>query len=169
MNDSAFDVLYTKALKKLNVPITLLEIKDDELHLMADKDDESKEWILPIGVNTISNFFMHNPPTWAEIENAINYTEDIIVPLSTKLESGSLLVSFTHDLFRIVESYDKDAKSPYRMSIEQVESVFSRWGFLVSGRPFTTDTLPEDLRFAAFLLLLREVMHHLGFNSIIIN
>ena len=112
---------------------------------------------------------MHNPPTWAEIENAINYTEDIIVPLSTKLESGSLLVSFTPDLFRIVESYDKDATSPYKMSIEQVESIFSRWGFLVSGRPFTTDTLPEDLRFAVFLLLLREVMHHLGFNSIIIN
>jgi len=49
-----------------------------------------------------------------------------------------------------------------------MEQLFSRLAAIVSGRPASTDVLPTDNKFAATLLVLREVMHHLGFMDVTI-
>jgi len=50
----------------------------------------------------------------------------------------------------------------------EMEQVFGRLAAIISGRPVNQDVLPTTNTFAATLLILREVMHHLGFVNITI-
>jgi hypothetical protein len=47
-----------------------------------------------------------------------------------------------------------------------MEQVFGRLAAIISGRPANQDILPITNTFVATLLILREVMHHLGFMNI---
>lgn len=54
------------------------------------------------------------------------------------------------------------------LSLSEMESVFSRFAAIVMGMPSSMDVLPQTKEFAATLLILREIMHHLGFENIVI-
>jgi hypothetical protein len=52
------------------------------------------------------------------------------------------------------------------LSIEAVERQFDLLTALSLGRPASSAGIPNDAAFAATLLILREFMHHLQFESI---
>jgi hypothetical protein len=52
------------------------------------------------------------------------------------------------------------------LSREAMESLFTRLAALSMGRPTAKDDLRVDASFSATLLILREVMFHLGFTFI---
>jgi hypothetical protein len=54
------------------------------------------------------------------------------------------------------------------MSLEQVEQLFNQLAARSQGRPASQTDIPDDLRFSAALLILREFMHHLQFQRITI-
>jgi hypothetical protein len=54
------------------------------------------------------------------------------------------------------------------LSLEAVEQTFDLLASLVLGRPASSAGIPTHLEFAATLLILREFMHHLKFDSICI-
>ena len=59
------------------------------------------------------------------------------------------------------------AESPeMALSLEAVEKTFDRLSGVVLGRPATSEGLPAGGAFAATLLILRELMHHLKFAAI---
>jgi hypothetical protein len=167
MKDAIIE-LYKRAQKEVEQPITLLNISENELCLLSVSEGKLQEWTIMIGPKQVSVHFRHHPPTPSELEYAINDVEDAVVPLSKKIPDGTQLVSFNQNLYDLAKVWDNTIKRPCRMTTDNVESIFTRWGFIVSGRPSSTDSLPEDPVFAAYLLLLREVLHHLKFNSIII-
>lgn len=114
----------------------------------------------------IISCFSHTPPTDAEIEMAINDVEDKLMPLIVEFKSeNEQLVSYD-PIVREISTYANIENG--ELSIREMKDVFSRFAAIVSGRPASTDTLPLSADFAAGLLILREVMHHMGFKSIIV-
>jgi len=150
--------------------LTVLHI-DDEYSFIAQGTDTAKPeklWVFDIGTEkTADDFFKHFPPTPAEIENAIQMVEDEVMPLHRQLMA-------TSDLYTLDESIQDIARLTVFSEVQQgltlartdVEQVFNRLAAIISGRPASQDVLPTTNSFAATLLILREVMHHLGFMNI---
>jgi len=150
--------------------LTVLHI-DDEYSFIAQGTDTAKPeklWVFDIGTEkTAGDFFKYFPPTLAEIENAIQVVEDEVMPLHR------LLIT-TPDLYTLDESIQDIARLTVFSEVQQgltltrtdVEQVFNRLAAIISGRPASQDVLPTTNSFAATLLILREVMHHLGFMNI---
>lgn len=155
-----------------NNPITLLHISDDYTVIANGNSDEPENiWILSIGTHkTSKEYFYHNPPTASEVENAIMVVEDEVMPLRKSILPSQLI---TTDL--IIKNIAEQSSCSIRenfgtiLSIKDMEDVFSRLAAIISGRPASLDTLPTDNIFATALLILREVMHHIGFESILIS
>jgi len=152
--------------------ITLLHITEEYTLAVSGKSPSEPEniWILPLGnENTSREFFKHIPPTPDEIEYAINYIEDIIIPIKKLLPTSSELYSISPIIREIALQSEKviPAKEIV-LPIKDMEDIFSRLAVIISGRPYSTDTLPESSSFASSLLILREFMHHLGFQNITI-
>ena len=155
-----------------NKVVTLLLITEECTIVATGKSplEPDNFWILPLGgEKTSKEFFKHTPPSPDEIEYAINFIEDTIVPLKKILPPNSELYSFSPVMQEIILQANKSLSSPEKvLPIKDMEDVFSRLAIIISGRPYSTDTLPESTSFAASLLILREFMHHLGFQNIII-
>ena len=165
--------LYVKS--RIGVPdgiaITLLHMSDNSLTVVSAMDNDVSEnsiFTLPIGIDNVSEkYFKHNPPTEAEIENAIMLVEDEVMPLRKLLQPESRLISFDKDILLIAELAGSTLESdPIDLSVHDVESVFTRLAAIITGRPASFDVLPTTNHFAAILLILREFMHHIGFVKI---
>jgi len=152
--------------------ITLLHIADEYTLIAQGTDDKKPEklWLLDIGTEkTAHEFFKHNPPTPGEVENAITVVEDEVMPLHKLLEPSSTLYSFDSSIYKIaLQTISTEQKNETILSRSDMEQIFDRLAAIISGRPASTDILPTENSFAATLLILREVMHHLGFKEIII-
>ena len=166
-----------KDLIQAEIPITekksfiFLSINAEETHILFEQNPSEPEHqiILKIGYQkTAREFFWHHPPTPLEIETAINMVEDEIIPLHTKVDSSSILVTTDSTIEQIALLAGIAKRSVMMMSLDAMEQVFNRFADIVSGRPVSQDTLPDSLEFAATLLILREWMHHLRFEYIII-
>ena len=150
--------------------LTVLHI-DDEYSFIAQGTDTAKPeklWVFDIGTEkTAGDFFKHFPPTPPEIENAIQVVEDEVMPLHR-------LLMATSDLYTLDESIQDIARLTVYSEVQHgltlarkdVEQVFNRLAAIISGRPASQDVLPTTNSFAATLLILREVMHHLGLMNI---
>lgn len=155
-----------------NQPIALLHIADEYSFIAFGVETTIPDnvWVFDIGsVKTVRDFFRHNPPTPAEVESAIQVVEDEVMPLHKLIPSGCGL--YTQDAGvmevarQIVFTSHADGVVLERADMEQV---FGRLAAIISGRPANQDILPATNTFAATLLILREVMHHLGFMNITI-
>ncbi|GAT62487.1 hypothetical protein [Paludibacter jiangxiensis] len=125
-------------------------------------------WQFDIGFEKTANqFFRHNPPTPGEVENAIMVVEDEVMQVSKLIPAGTHLFSFdvaVKEIYAQLEPYQQSsARLLYR---HDVEAIFGRLSTIISGRPVSSDTLPQTATFAAALLILREVMFHLGFDEV---
>jgi len=102
--------------------------------------------------------FRHAPPTPLELERAIALVEEAVMPLARQLASPATLVVQAPDLAPLA------AGSPAgSLSIEQIETAFGQLAALAEGDPHAPRNLPTEPAFAGALLILREWMHHLGF------
>lgn len=118
---------------------------------------------LPVGVGDLMrDVLRHQPPTPSELERAIDLIEDAL--LATRLSKaprGTLVTS--DDALRTLPGL---GTAPATLSIEEVEILFQRLASRSLGTPVAADELPQKLESAAALLVLRECMHHLGFDRI---
>ena len=120
--------------------------------------------ILPFGDKSIAQkYFKPMPPTDAEIEYAIQEIEDELMTVAATITAQNLQPVSSDERIREIAGY---AGKQGEMSTADVEGVFSRFALIVRGRPASTDVLPLDSNFAAYLLILREVMHHLKFSRL---
>ena len=155
-----------------NTAITVLHIAD-EYSFMANGANAEKPdnvWLFEIGTEkTAREFFIHNPPTAGEVENAIQVVEDKVMPLHKLLTIDSNLYTLDACILEIAEvSAFEESEQGTILSIQDMEHAFTRLAAIISGRPASQDILPTTNAFAATLLILREVMHHLRFPNITI-
>jgi exopolyphosphatase/pppGpp-phosphohydrolase len=166
---------YYSAVRQLveeDVSVTVLHIDNAYSFIAqgvkADKPDNL--WVFDIGtVKTAQDFFKHVPPTPAEVEYAIMEVEDEVMPLHKLLVPDSSLYTFDSAVREAaVLGVVTETAEGIILARSEMEYVFNRLAAIISGRPASQDVLPADNSFAASLLILREVMHHLAFKEITI-
>lgn len=153
-----------------NKTISVLHIDDEFCFIVQGSETKKPEkiWAFDIGTEkTARDFFNRFPPTPGEVENAINYVEDEVMPVHKLLSPDSCLYS-TDERIREIFQYAGFEKNQDELILTRInmERVFSRLAAIITGLPASQDVLPASTTFAATLLILREVMHHLGFTEI---
>jgi len=146
--------------------ITTLHIGEQSTRLIATTDP-GIDTLLFVGTRELgSGPWRSEPPAPIEMENAIAFVEDILMPVAKTLPPDTTLV--THDAearhLVVVSRPGEDPALP--LSIEHVERAFNDLVAVAQGRPAASSGLPTDAGFTAWVLILRELMQHLGFDSI---
>lgn len=118
---------------------------------------------LAIGYRTLAQqCFNHTPPTPYEVEMAIATVEDHIEAMTELQQVASNQVcadAFLHDIARM-------AGSEQALSQLELERLFNRMADVVSGSPMREGEFPDDKNFFSYLLIVRELSHHLRIQHI---
>jgi hypothetical protein len=129
----------------------------------------AREWMLDIGTQALGTGpFRHTPPTPLELEHAIEHVENAVMPLKRQLPPGSQLVTgdaWARELYRV--THEREAGGALLL-IDDIEEVFNQLVTVSLGSPAAASGLPPQATFAAYVLILRETMHHLGFASLLL-
>lgn len=120
------------------------------------------EVVAAVGIETVAAHFQHTPPLAAEIERAIDVVEDALMATRLAHNDRGTLTSNTP----LLQSLPGLAGAGSVLSREEVELLFGRLADAASGPSAALGDLPADRETAAALLILRETMHHLGFDHI---
>ena len=170
-SDSAIIQTYNKIRASLPVPglIVVLEIAADVTRLVTTFPGAPVSvLVLPIGaLKTSSSFFHTHPPTPAEVENAINFIEDELMKIVKQIAPGSQVYTSDPVIKQIASMADGVMPGQF-LSRESLERLFGRFADISMGAPARSAGFSFDSAWAAVLLILREVMHHLNFESIAI-
>lgn len=157
-----------RSLEQAATRVVLLHIGEEGTHVAAGLGIEPEQVLtLAIGSSrTASGFFRHNPPAPIELENAIMVVEDEVTRARELAVGRAALYStdeVIHDIARIAGCPDQAVRV---LTIAQVEALFDQFAARSEGRPSSQVELPDDPKFSATLLILREFMHHLRFDAI---
>jgi exopolyphosphatase/pppGpp-phosphohydrolase len=146
--------------------LTLLRIGSEKTVLATGTSDlRINLFELNIGrLVTSRAFFRSEMPGPAEVEDAINFIEEELMKAKTLAESPSELITFDAEIRSIAA--EAGAADETHLGRQAMEELFTRYALISMGRPEAFDTLKMDREFFANLLILREVMHHLGFEKI---
>lgn len=170
-NDTAGRALYATAREKLSGPDAIVALSlDDEAVRLAFGIGPQPEQVasLPLGLRTLADkFFGSGTFSELSIEQAIEQVEERVMPWRRKLPSAARLFTGGADMIDIARRAGMpDENDAWVLSTDSVEQVFNRWIARVQGRPVSQDDLPLTPRFSSGLLVLRECLHHLGFNGV---
>ena len=123
------------------------------------------------GTELVSDrFFNDFPPSYDEIDSAINFTEEVLSEIQHFFDGKSILYS-KDPMARVIVrlAFNNSIEGELiGMSQVEMEHVFNRLANIIKGLPSTQDVLPNHNEFAAYLLILREVMHHLHFDMLLV-
>lgn len=154
--------LYDQLSKLQQSEIVLLQIDSQTSTFYLAKEKIS----IPIGFDLIcSKFLKHTPPRYDEIEYAINYIEDEIEKVVSKIPKVTV---YMQDQFAIQIAHlcGVNDSQMMKLSRDKYESLFGLYAEVSAGKvpsSFQTDLSPQ---FYAKLLILREYLHHLDIESI---
>lgn len=111
--------------------------------------------------------FRHEPPSEGELESAIAFVEDAVMPLAKVLPLSTKLVSSDVIASRLL-ALAQPASGQFTgvLTLQQVEDVFGDIAAVSLGRPSSSSGVPTDGPFVSYVLILREFMHHLAFRDI---
>jgi hypothetical protein len=137
-----------------------LRLQERQSILQIDHSGSVTLAVAPQGL--AADFFRHQPPTTQELEQAIDAIEDALT--STRLthaERGTLMTGGA--LVRAIPGLQHEADSLTR---DAVEALFQRLASASFGPRLLVAESPVAGVAAATVLLLRELMHHLGFAAV---
>ncbi len=118
---------------------------------------------LPVGpLGLAQDVFRHDPPTPAELEHAIDLMEDALT--ASHLANAARGEIVTSDA--LLASLPGLGAAGLRLPRDDVEALFQRLASRSLGTPINDHELPPGRELAAALLILRECMHHLGFDRV---
>jgi len=131
------------------------------LHIGAERTSVA-DATLPFGWRSIArDCFRHDPPSPLELENAIAAVEDEVARAHEGIAKGTILLTDNSTIREIALAAGVPAGAEMTLAREAVEHTFQRFASRAPG-------LPAGGEFAAMVLILRELMHHLDFPSIVI-
>ncbi|WP_374492915.1 hypothetical protein [Brachymonas sp.] len=137
----------------------------------ADATTPSVVARLPLGLTVLQQQMRHAPlPTAGEVEACIAEVEDILMPRIAGWPRTGLLRSHDAEARHLAEAAAAAGHPaqplPLTLSIDAVEEVFNRLADVLGGMPAARLGIPERPEFIAYLIVLRELMHHAGFVSL---
>lgn len=117
------------------------------------------ELVIGVGITQLADQALrHVPPRPAELEHAIDLVEEALTGLPQSWPVGALLQPV--GLFDVVLPHLSD------VGRSAVEDLFQRLVSWSLGHPSAAQGLPQDRMFIAAALLLRELTHHLSFETL---
>lgn len=151
-------------------PITVLHIGTDQTALATGTGEKADAvMLLAIGSRrTATDFFKHAPPVPHELETAIMVVEDEVTRARKMVAGHATLLTADPDIRDIARIARASSRQDDRLAlpVEAVERVFDLLAAVSLGRPASSAGIPLHPEFAATLLILRELMHHLQFASV---
>jgi exopolyphosphatase/pppGpp-phosphohydrolase len=174
MNPSASDVDVSARYRAIRSAATgtgnlaVLHIGEEQTILaVGDGLDTPTTLTMAMGAQrTARAFFKRTVPSPLELENAIAMVEDEVMRARTLVQSRPRLYTTDPAIRTIAVLSGVTEGAAMELSIEALERSFDRLTSVALGRPASHEGLPEDKAFAATLLILRELMHHLQFAAI---
>jgi exopolyphosphatase/pppGpp-phosphohydrolase len=147
---------------------TRLDIGDRETGVVVrgGEADEVRLALLPGAHQLADESFRHEPPRPVELESAIDVVEDQLPAAVDVVPTESLLVLLGPLARQLAQVSGYAEGGDSTVSIETVEGVFQRLASESLGNPAARRELPAGNVFVAGVLILREFMHHLGFESV---
>jgi len=125
---------------------------------------------LPVGFELISSrYFKHTPPTYDDIEYAINYIEDEIEKIVPKIPVEGFSLTTDIDFIRhiaILSGLNDCVEINFKR--DDLEYLFGQYAEIAMGRPPRPHEPDISPKFYAQLLIFREFMHHLKFDHVVI-
>lgn len=121
---------------------------------------------------TARGFFRSSLPTPLELETAIASVEDEVYAAHVRhrqwVPEGTTALLFSTDpALHEIATLAGISLGPVRvLSLEAMERLFNRLAAVAQGRPAAHEGLPANPAFAATLLVLRELMHHMPFAAV---
>lgn len=110
----------------------------------------------------------HAPPTASELESATQQIEDDLMPVLRSLPDHGQLVTSAPEYWEVVTVAGLGGSREVDLDTATVEGLFNRLADVAYGMPSARLGIPTHESFAAILLLLREVLHHGGFRSVLV-
>jgi exopolyphosphatase/pppGpp-phosphohydrolase len=154
---------FDRARQAMAVPMVWVHLGAEVLWLVRQSGIHGTESLdLDLGTHsTARHFFKSDPPAPMELERAIDHIEDEL--MRALVWSGGCTTLVTdHPMVRSM------AQSAAALSLESVEAQFQRLASGSLGLPSALKGLPPGREAAAALLILRELMHHLKFNQVVV-
>lgn len=126
--------------------------------------DDGATVSLGIGVqDLIDGVLRHDPPNAAELERAIDRVEDALARWPGARPTGGELVVTDPRLTALPGLASPGAT----LGREALEFLFQHLASRALGTPVAEASLPNGAPIAAALLVLRECLHHLGFERVV--
>lgn len=121
---------------------------------------------LPVGTRDLADDVLrHDPPTPAELERAIDVVEDALTGSRlARANRGDLVAPDA-----LLSALPGLSAPGARLTRDAVEALFQLLASRSLGTPVVGSDLPLGRNLAAALLILRECMHHLGFDGVLIS
>lgn len=132
----------------------------------ATRLDADDGWTATLAVgpqDLAATVLRHDPPTPAELERAIDLVEDALTGRRVAAVSGTRLMT-ADALLLALPGLQAGGTG---LSRDAVEVLFQRLASRALGMPIAADELPHGREIAAALLIVRECMHHLGFDHLV--
>lgn len=126
----------------------------------AGEADIALPWSLAALAQRVGMAF---PPREAMLEAAIAEVEDVVMPHVSALRTRGahvLEVSGAAGAAIVALASGPQAREA---TLDEVERLFNRLAYVAAGRPAAVEGLPEDANLALALLVLREILHHVGY------
>lgn len=119
---------------------------------------DSANYSLALGaLNVLPGPFRKNPPQESELEAAIEFVENIIMPIAKRLPAGAMLESGDPLALRIA-ALSSGTEKPMAVTLVAVEALFGRLAIAAQRGAWIGQAMDGPM--AAYLLILREIMHH---------
>ena len=168
--DAALGKQYSALRAHLSAPerVTLLHIGEQSSAILSGHDDRTDVGVtLAVGARrTAQAFFRHDPPTALELENAIAEVEDHVMRARSLPHDGAVLASSHPTLLALARAAGVLGPGDRVLALEAVEALFQRLAAAALGQTSALNGMPAGAEAAAVLLIVREVMQHLGYSAI---
>lgn len=149
-------------------PVTRLDLGAGRITLAVVSGTEPHQvTVLPAGsFDGVLGHLRHEPALAHELEAAIVEVEDGLMPALRSLHTHRRLLTAAPGMDQIARAAGAVDPTFVDLDIETVERLFLQLARLAQGTPAAHLGIPADRGFAAHLLILREVLHHGGFESV---
>lgn len=145
-------------------PVVLMDLADESLILACGNNGIWQQQSLPLGIGGLARRYFSHSPVWASAwEAAIQTVEDAIAPMRKQIPAHSRLWVRQTDFAGLPGAVAQNVDWAW-LSIEAAEAAFNSLAVQAEGLPVPAD-LPRTPAFAARLLILREWLHHMGFDG----
>jgi hypothetical protein len=140
--------------------VTRLNVEPQRMTLaLAD----GRSAVLPLTPRSLADAaFRHDPPTPQELEHAIDRVEDALTATRLRWEERGTLTASDPNI-RTLPGLEVEGGT---LSRDDVEALFQQLTSASFGHPGACVGLPSGGESAAALVILRECMHHLGFEAV---